>query len=124
MTLKKFDNFIVENSEENEENNKWIIYHGLGGGFGGARSSEAFEGTKEEAENESYDRSCEDYQSYEGLYGLRTISDIMEEDGIEDEEEAEMIYNEERESWLDYWVVPYTEEEIKKAQNETHFTDF
>lgn len=27
----------------------------------------------------------------------------MEEDGV-DEEEAEEIYNDERESWLDYWV--------------------
>jgi len=95
----------------------------LGGGFGGARSAEAFEGTKEEAEDEAYQRSCEDYQNYEGMYGLRTTSDIMEEDGVE-EEEAEMIYNDERESWLDYWVVPYTEEEIKKAKYKTHFTDF
>ena len=116
MTVKKFDNF-------DEENNKWIIYHGLGGGFGGARSSEAFEGTKDEAETESWNKACEDYDRYAGLHGLRSLSDIMEEDGIEDEEEAEMIYNEKRESWLDYWVVPYNEEGIREAKNKTNFTD-
>jgi hypothetical protein len=122
MSIKNFNQYITENNEE--ENYKWIIYHGLGGGFGGAKASEAFEGTQEEAEQEAWNRACEDYQSYEGMYGLRTTSDIMEEDGIEDEEEAEMIYNDERESWLDYWVVPYNEKEIEKAQYKTHFTDF
>jgi hypothetical protein len=121
MSIKKFNQF----NEGNEiENDKWIIYHGLCGGFGGANSSEAFEGTKEEAETESWNRACEDYEGYAGMHGLRSISDIMEEDDIEDDEEAEMVYSEERESWLDYWVVPYNEEEIKKAQYKTHFTDF
>ena len=104
MTVKKFDNF-------DEENNKWIIYHGLGGGFGGARSSEAFEGTKDEAETESWNKACEDYDRYAGLHGLRSISDIMEEKPIQ------------ASRWLDYWVVPYNEEGIREAKNKTNFTD-
>lgn len=121
--IKKFNDFINESHESND-NNKWILYYGLGGGFGGARSSTAFEGSQEDAEMEAWRLACEKYESYEGMYGLRTISDIMEEDGIEDEEEAEQIYNEERDGWLDYWVAPYTDEEIKKAQYKTHFDDF
>ncbi|NPV12912.1 MAG: hypothetical protein HPY57_14165 [Ignavibacteria bacterium] len=40
------------------------------------------------------------------MHGLRTIDEIMEEDNL-DYEDAEIIYNDERESWLDYWVEPY-----------------
>jgi hypothetical protein len=121
--VKKFNDFITESNEDNSENNKWILYYGLGGGFGGARNSKAFVGSKEDAEMEAWRSACEEYESYDGLHGLRSVSDIMEEDGIEDEEEAEEIYNEEKEGWLEYWVVPYNDEEIKKARYNTHFED-
>ena len=81
---------------------KYEIRYGLAGGFGGVGDWEdAYAKTLEQAETEAYERACEIYESYEGMYGLRTVEDIMTEDGcIEDE--AVMTYNEERESWLDY----------------------
>ena len=40
------------------------------------------------------------------MHGLRTADEIMEEDEV-DNEEAEMIYNEERDSWLEYSAEKY-----------------
>jgi hypothetical protein len=80
------------------------IRYGLGGGFGGMGDWEdAYAKTLEEAELEAYERACELYESYEGMYGLRTAEEIMEEDDCS-EDEAIMTYEEERESWLDYDV--------------------
>lgn len=87
----------------------WDIFAGLGGGFGGAKLIKRFVGTREEAEREAYLFAVEDYESYEGLHGLRSVKDIMEEDNV-DESEAEMIYNDEMESWLDYYVREVKEE--------------
>ena len=92
--------------EEFSEIGRWKIYSGLGGGFGGAHYIRTFTGTKEQAEKEAYYAAIEEYDSYEGLHGLRTVDDIMEEDGIEDYDEAQQVYNDERESWLDYYVKP------------------
>lgn len=83
---------------------KFKIFAGLGGGFGGASYEGTFDYSNEqEAYDDAYSRAIECYGSYEGMHGLRSIEDIMDEDGV-DEEEAEEIYSEERESWLDYWV--------------------
>ncbi len=90
------------------ENKLYSIFAGLGGGFGGERFIETFKGTEEDAEKCAYEKACEEYDSYEGLHGLRTINDIMEEDNL-DEEEAEEIYNQERESWLCYYIKEYEE---------------
>lgn len=97
-----------EASDDKEEvNNKWAIFAGLGGGFGGANfTGEVFTGTKEQAESRAYGAAQEEYDSYEGLHGLRDTQMIMDEDGV-DEDEAEQIRNEEMESWLDYWVEPF-----------------
>jgi len=86
---------------------KFAIKYGLGGGFGGIenKGEEIIEAKNEdEANNYAYEMACQEYDSYAGLHGLRDIEQIMEEDGIEDENEAEQVYNEERESWLDYDV--------------------
>jgi len=92
----------------NEQKSNWKIFAGLGGGFGGASELEILENvTREEAESYAYQLAIDEYESYAGSNGLRDIDEIMEEDGV-DENEAEQTYNEERESWLDYWV-----EEIK-----------
>ncbi len=94
-------------ASDEEEISKWAIFAGLGGGFGGANfTGEVFTGTKEQAESRAYGAAQEEYDSYEGLHGLRDTQMIMDEDGV-DEEEAEQIRNEEMESWLDYWVEPY-----------------
>lgn len=96
--FKSFNESVVEG--------KWFISYGLSGGFGGARNFELFDGSEDEANRYAWNKACEDYSNYEGMHGLRNVSDIMEEDGV-DSEEAETIYEEERESWLDYSADPY-----------------
>jgi hypothetical protein len=80
------------------------IYFGLGGGYGGARydSTEEFD-NEEEAEEYAYERACETFESYNGLYGLQTVEEIMKEEGV-DEEYAEEMWNEQRDNWVDYRV--------------------
>ena len=95
-------------NEEVEESGKWAIFAGLGGGFGGATFKEVVECSREEAEKQAYYSAVEDYDNHSGMNGLRDTSDIMEEDSCE-EDEAEQIYNEEREGWLDYYVEPFDE---------------
>ena len=84
----------------------YYIQHGLIGSFGGeANEWEVYEANSwQEAENYAYELACEDYESYEGMYGLRTVNDIMEEEGLT-EDEAYDSYLEERESWLHYVVL-------------------
>jgi len=93
---------------------KWIIGYGLNGGFGGARDYEVIEANDEdEASAVAWEKACENYESYAGSNGLRSIEEIMEEDDVE-EDEAEGIYEEERESWLDYSAQEYTDELAKE----------
>ena len=83
---------------------KYKIFAGLSGGFGGANYIETFDcDDEEEATEIAYYHACDEYESYAGLYGLRDIEEIMNEDIVE-ESEAEEIYRDERESWLDYYV--------------------
>jgi hypothetical protein len=82
---------------------KYKISYGLGGGFGGATEDDEiyeFE-NEEEAMRFAWEKACEEYGSYAGMYGLRTVEEIMEEENT-DEETALENYAEERESWLDY----------------------
>lgn len=88
------------------------IRYGLGGGFGGTRYLEWEDScaeTKEQAEEEAYQGACEVYESYDGFYGLRDVGVIMEDEEC-DEDEAAEIWEEERESWLDYEVREKPEE--------------
>lgn len=96
---------------------KYICGFGLSGGFGGI--SEYFIDyfpSLEVAENFTYDEACELYESYVGLHGLRSVGEIIEEDNVE-EGEAYDIFEEERESWLDYKVVEYSEEKFNEIKN-------
>lgn len=85
---------------------KYKISYGLGGGFGGANEDgEIYEFKNEdEAMRFAWEKACEEYDSYAGLHGLRDVEQIMEEDGIDNEDDAWEVYYEERESWLDYEV--------------------
>ena len=87
---------------------KWKCWYGLGGGFGGARDYEIEEfETEEEAIEYAYELACEYYTNYDGMYGLRDYEQIADEEELDIEKDCEIIdeiYNEERESWLDYWV--------------------
>lgn len=87
---------------------QYKIFTGLGGGFGGAREYGTYEvSSQDDAEQYAYEVACEEYEGYAGLHGLRSVDDIIEEEGY-CEVEAEDAYNEERESWLSYYV-----EEVK-----------
>ena len=80
----------------------WKIRYGLGGGFGGLGDWETIEAKSyNDALNEAHDRAVELYSSYSGLHGIRSIEDIMEEDGVT-EDEANASLEEECESWIDY----------------------
>lgn len=98
--IKMFEEFSKEKPVR-----KWKIFAGLGGGFGGARYKRTVSCTEEEAERHAYLDACEEYESHEGTQGIRAVDEIMDEEGC-GEVEAQEIYNEERESWLDYHVKP------------------
>jgi len=82
------------------------IRYALSGGFGGCENQD-WEEVEVENEDEAlklaYEGACDVYESYLGTNGIRDIDEIMEEDEV-DEEEAEEILNEDRESWIDYEV--------------------
>lgn len=88
------------------------IYAGLSGSFGGAEYVGTLNDvTLEMAEETAFESAVEKYESYEGYHGIRDIYDIMEEEGV-DEQEANDIYIEERESWLDYYTIPTDEDKL------------
>jgi len=96
---------------ENKYEGLYIIGYGLGGGFGGQQNFIVIQADNEDdAEKQAFESACEYYESYAGSNGLRDISEIMEEEGIEDEDEAIEVFEEEREGWLDYSAKPYSKE--------------
>ncbi len=97
--------------EKNKFEGLYIIGYGLSGGFGGEQYFEVIEAKDQsQAETIAYEQCCDHYESYAGSNGLRDTSQIMEDDGIDDEEEAEEIFREEREDWLEYSAKPYSKE--------------
>lgn len=95
----------------------YIIGWGLSGGFGGIHNYEVIKADSlDEAEKDAYYRAIDEYENYSGYHGLRSVDDIIEEDGV-DSDEAEEIYNEEREGWLDYHAKPYSKEYEKKVKD-------
>ena len=113
--------------EMKEKKFEWlfIIGYGLGGGFGGARNFEVIQvDTQEQASDWAFESACEEYENYVWMYGLREISQIMEEDGIEDEDEAQEVFNDERESWLDYSAHPYSKEYEKKVMDQDYYNPY
>ena len=79
----------MENLEtENKFEGLYIIGYGLSGGFGGARNFEVIQAdNQEEAYKWAWESACQEYENYSGMHGLRDVSQIMEEDDIEDEDE-------------------------------------
>lgn len=89
---------------------KFQIRYGMGGGFGGAGDWEEIECLNlEEAQKEARERAVETYQSYEGLHGIRDLEMIMEQDDL-GEADAEEVYWEEVNSWIDYDAREFVEE--------------
>lgn len=92
---------------------KYKIYAGLGGSFGGANYQSTHEFTTEdEAYNYAYNLAVEEYQSYEGCHGILSWDDCREDlldsyPDIEiDNEDVDDRYQEEVESWIEYYVRP------------------
>ena len=100
----------------------FIVGYGLSGGFGGIQNYEVIEAyNQNDADKQAWELACETYESYVGMHGLRELSEIMEEDEIEDEDEAMEVYNEEREGWIDYSAEPFSEELERKYQDLYHY---
>ena len=97
----------------------YLIYAGMGGGFGGANYVGWLD-TDDEAEAESYARAIaiEEYQSYEGSHGILSEYECAQElyGGVDGEvpewvwesqtaqEEIHDMYIEEVENWIDYHI--------------------
>ena len=84
---------------------KFLIKYGLGGSFSAEQNEweEIDVSSFAEAEEYAYEEACQEYETYEGMYGLRTVEEIMEDEDC-DEDMALALYLEERESWLYYEV--------------------
>ena len=76
---------------------------------------------QKEADEIAWESAIEEYESFEGVHGIRGMAEIAEEDfGIEldqldyntgDYIDIETTYIDERESQLDYWAEEITEKE-------------
>ena len=86
--------------------------------------------SKEEAYEYAYQQAIEDYESFEGLHGIRNMAQIAEEDfGIEDWYDNEDLnladidaiqtaYIEEREGVIHYCAEEVSEEEYREYMEE------
>jgi len=93
---------------------KFKIRHGLGGGYGGCGEWETIEARNlEDAEEHAYEAACDDFSMY-GL-GDDAIAAAEEEGG---EFDADEIYAECRDSWIDWECKPWSEEQEAKEEQE------
>lgn len=96
---------------------KYNIYAGLGGSFGGAEYKFTIEANSlEEATDIAYQKAVEEYEEYEGFYdGVKTWADCAEELGVdvenEDSDDVDDLYNEEIESCIEYYAILTSEDE-------------
>lgn len=97
---------------------KYNIYAGLGGSFGGAQYHCTGDfNDEDEATQYAFELAVEEYESYEGHYGIKSWYDIAEEvelnpDDPDNEEEIDDLYNEERESWIEYYAILFEEDDL------------
>ena len=97
---------------------RFHLYAGLSGGFGGAHYCETVEAENiDEAYQAAYELAVEEYQSYEGCHGIMNWGDCYEdavESGFIDEESmtedeiheyVDDMYQEEIESWIEYYAI-------------------
>ena len=98
---------------------KYNIYAGLGGSFGGANYKFTIEAkSKEEAEDIAYNEAVEVYQDFEGTYGIMDWNDCaisLEIDPYTENDnliaEVDELYNEEMENWIEYYAILTSEDE-------------
>lgn len=97
-------------------------YYKIGYGCGcGSNEDYITAKDQKEADEIAWEYAREEYEMFEGLYGIRGMAEIAEEDfGIELDEldyntgdyiDIEATYIDERESQLDYWAEEITEKE-------------
>jgi hypothetical protein len=102
-----------------------MAYFRINYGCGCGDNEEYLEFNSEnEANDYAYQRAIEDYESFEGLHGIRSMSDIAEEDfGIDfseldyntgDYAAIEATYFDERESQISYSAEEISEEEYRE----------
>lgn len=92
---------------------KYNIYAGLGGSFGGAQYLYTIEvNSKEEAEEIAYHEAIEVYQDFEGTYGIMDWNDCAISLDIDPYTEnndlisrVDESYNKEIENWIVYYVI-------------------
>lgn len=97
---------------------KYNIYAGLGGSFGGANYKFTIEAkSKEEAEDIAYNEAVEVYQDFEGTYGIMDWNDCaisLEIDPYTENddliEKVDELYNEEMENWIKYYAILTSED--------------
>lgn len=106
---------------------EYNIYAGLGGGFGGAtyQYTSLYE-SEEDANQDAFEAACGEYESYEGMNGLPTYSDAldeaMEEMGIWDDDDDEVhdlawdVYNANREDWIEYYARLTDEDDLDSEE--------
>ena len=94
--------------------NLFIVGYGLSGSFGGINNYEVIKAKSlSNAETHAWELACEYYENYVGMYGLRDLDEIIEDEDCS-EEDAEEIYSDEREDWLDYNAIIYTKEDEER----------
>ena len=104
---------------------KYNIYAGLGGGFGGAKYSGTGEfKSEEDACQVAYAIAREEYESYEGYHGIKDWQDVAEENNLDPDKEEDYyaineFYNEEVESWIEYYAV-LTEQDDETPEEELY----
>lgn len=90
---------------------KYNIYSGLGGSFGGA----TYQGTGEfesdyDADEYAHELAIEEYQSYEGMHGILGWLDVADKNDLNPDDsnnvdEIDSLYQEEIENWIDYYAI-------------------
>lgn len=98
---------------------KYNIYAGLSGSFGGAQYQYTIEvKSKEEAEEIAYNEATEIYQDFEGTYSIMDWNDCaisLEIDPYTENDnliaEVDELYNEEIENWIVYYAILTSEDE-------------
>lgn len=97
---------------------RFYLYAGLSGGFGGAHYNQSIEAEDiDEACKFAYDLAVEEYQSYEGCHGIMSWDDCYE-DAVESNfidketmtekeinEYIDDMYQDQIESWIEYYAV-------------------
>ena len=106
-----------------------MAYFRITYGCGCGDNEEYFEfDSQAEADEQAYQSAIDDYESYEGLHGIRSMREIAEEDFEVDLDELdygtamyidiETTYFEEREGCLSYCAEEISEEEWRECVNE------